>query len=132
VEHQRNFTQLHPHPLFQSALDELRLLESIAIGFSQTYYHWIHMRHHTGNSDRQNEQGDTIDWLSIYRRGKNDRPESAWGYTFLSFFRDSMGDVHKAFHEQIKAQQQVARVHTISTCHALGFLAKENQGMAAA
>src|SRR2546427_17810 len=71
------------------------LLESIAIGFSQTYYHWIHMRHHTGNSDRQDEQGDTIDWLSIYRHRKNGKPESVWGYTFLSFFRDNMGDVHK-------------------------------------
>ena len=210
------------------------LLESIAIGFSQTYYHWIHMRHHTGNSDRQNEQGDTIDWLSIYRHGKSGKPENVWGYTLLSFFRDDMSDVHKAiakhrpfdaqwgklelwvflalvvaafvydwqaalffvpfyyfgnclsslngyyehlnanpdvrmawgvssynkfynwlwfgngyhaehhyrprlhwtkyrqFHEQIKAEQKAARVHTISTCHALGFLAKENRGMAAA
>ena len=72
------------------------LLESLAIGFSQTYYHWVHMRHHTGNSDRQNAEGDTIDWLSIYRHGKNGNPENVWGYTFLSFFRDDMGDIHAA------------------------------------
>lgn len=72
------------------------LLESVTIGFSQTYYHWIHMRHHTGNSDRQDDKGDTVDWLSIYRHGKNGQPESVWGYTFLSFFRDDMGDIEKA------------------------------------
>ncbi len=71
------------------------LLESVAIGFSQTFYHWIHMRHHTGNSDRQDINGKTIDWLSIYRHGKNGQPESVWGYTFLSFFRDDMGDIPK-------------------------------------
>lgn len=72
------------------------LLESITIGFSQTYYHWIHMRHHVGNSDRRDGKGDTIDWLSIYRHGKNGRPESVWGYTLLSFFRDDMGDIYAA------------------------------------
>lgn len=70
------------------------LVESLAIGFSQTYYNWIHMRHHSGNSDRQDDKGDTVDWLSIYRHGKNGQPESVWGYTFMSFFRDDMGDVH--------------------------------------
>ena len=72
------------------------MLESLAIGFSQTYYHWVHMKHHTGNSDRQDASGTTIDWLSIYRHGKNGKPESVWGYTFLSFFRDDMGDIHAA------------------------------------
>ncbi len=72
------------------------LLESLAIGFSQTYYRWIHMRHHVGNSDRPDAEGETVDWLSIYRHGKNGEPESVWSYTFLSFFRDDMGDIHKA------------------------------------
>ena len=209
------------------------LLESITIGFSQTYYHWIHMRHHTGNSDRQNAQGETTDWLSIYRHGKNDEPESVWRYTFLSFFRDDIGKVHTAIaktrpfdanwgkfelwlfiglaivtlgynwravlflapfyylgnclsslngyyehlnanpdlpiawgvssynrfynwlwfangyhaehhyrprthwtqmrrlHEQINEEQKLARVHIITTCHALGFLAKENRALRA-
>jgi len=30
-------------------------------------YDAVHMQHHKGNSDRQDEKGDTIDWLSIYR-----------------------------------------------------------------
>lgn len=72
------------------------MLESLAIGFSQTYYHWVHMRHHTGNSDRRDAQGQTIDWLSIYRHGKDGKAENVWGYTFLSFFRDDMGDIHAA------------------------------------
>lgn len=72
------------------------LLESLAIGFSQTYYHWVHMRHHTGNSDRQDAEGNTIDWLSIYRHGRDGQPESVWGYTLLSFFRDDMGGLHNA------------------------------------
>ncbi len=210
------------------------LLESIAIGFSQTYYDWIHMRHHVGNSDRQDEHGETVDWISLYRHGKDGKPESVWGYTFLSVFRDNIGDVHKAiaksspfdarwarfelwtflalafaalvynwkallflvpfyylgnclsslngyyehfngnpdvplawgvssynnlynflwfgngyhaehhyrprmhwtnmrrFHEQIKEEQERAGVHSISTCHALGFLAKENREIAGA
>lgn len=205
------------------------LLESITIGFSQTYYHWIHMRHHSGNSDKPNEKGETIDWLSIYRHGNNGEPENVWSYTFLSFFRDDIGDIHRGvartrpfdakwgrfelyaffgvvglaliydwravlffvpfyyfgnclsslngyyehlhgdpeepiawgvsshnrfynwlwfgngyhaehhyrprthwtklryFHEQIADQQEEAGVHVISTCHALGFMAKENR-----
>lgn len=72
------------------------LLESLAIGFSQTYYNWVHMRHHSGNSDRQDEKGETVDWLSIYRHGKNGQPESVWSYTFLSFFRDDMSIIHQS------------------------------------
>lgn len=207
------------------------LLESVSIGFSQTFYHWIHMRHHTGNSDRKDANGDTIDWLSIYRHGKDGKPESVWSYTFLSFFRDDMPDIPrriaerrpfdakwgkfelacfitfalaaliynwkavlffapfyylgnclsslngyyehlgsnpdmpiawgvstynrfynwlwfgngyhaehhyrprchwtriKALHQQIKEEQTQAGVHVISTCHALGFMAKENKGL---
>ena len=213
------------------------LIESLAIGFSQTYYHWVHMRHHTGNSDRQDEKGDTIDLLSIYRYGKNGQPENVWRYTFLGFFRDDADNlcgIHdaiakrrpfdanwgkfelytfiftaicafiynwkailffapfyyfgnslsslngyyehfggnpenpiawgvssfnrfynwlwfgngyhaehhyrprchwtkiKALHEQLANEQKRKGVHVISTCHALGFLAKENQAKEAA
>jgi hypothetical protein len=31
-------------------------LRSITIGFSQTYYHWVHMRHHSRNSDKPDER----------------------------------------------------------------------------
>ncbi len=63
-------------------------LESITIGFSQQFYECVHQQHHKGNSDRRDEKGDTIDWLSIYRHGRDDDAENVWSYTFLSFFRD--------------------------------------------
>lgn len=67
--------------------------ESIACCFSQTYYDVVHMRHHKGNSDRKDENGETIEWLSIYRHGDDDEPENPWSYVFLSFFpRQSGGD----------------------------------------
>ena len=53
------------------------------------------MQHHKGNSDRQDENGDTIDWLSIYRHGHDGEAENPWGYVFLSFFRDDVGAIKK-------------------------------------
>lgn len=76
------------------------LLESVAIGFSQTFYTWVHLRHHEGNSDRPGPDGDTRDWLSIYRYGKDGRPENVWGYVFKSFFRDGGGSIYKALKER--------------------------------
>ncbi len=64
------------------------LLESITMGFSQTMYDYVHRQHHIGNNDRANENGETVDWISIYQHGKNGQPESALKYAFLSFFRD--------------------------------------------
>ncbi len=66
------------------------ILESLVCGFSQTFYECVHRRHHIGNSDRQDETGDTIDWLSIYRHGHDGHPENVWTYTFLSYFRDDI------------------------------------------
>ncbi len=63
--------------------------ESVACCFSQTYYDVVHLQHHKGNSDRKGEDGETIDWLSIYRHGHDDEPENPWSYVFLSFFRDN-------------------------------------------
>jgi fatty acid desaturase len=65
------------------------IVESVACCFSQTYYDVVHLQHHKGNSDRKNEAGDTIDWLSIYRHGHDDEAENPWSYVFLSFFRDN-------------------------------------------
>lgn len=64
------------------------LIESLSMVFSQTFYDNVHRRHHTGNSDRQDERGQTVDWLSIYRYGKNGEAENVWAYTFKSYFRD--------------------------------------------
>ncbi len=64
------------------------LLESVTMGFSQTMYDYVHRQHHIGNNDRLGAHGDTIDWISIYRHGRNGQPEHALKYAFLSFFRD--------------------------------------------
>lgn len=71
------------------------LLESVTIGFSQTYYTFVHLRHHEGNSDRPDANGATRDWLSIYRHGKDGRPENVWSYVFCGFFRDG-GSIYEA------------------------------------
>jgi fatty acid desaturase len=74
------------------------IVESLACGFSQTFYTCVHMKHHVGNSDLPDEKGETVDWLSIYRHGDSGLPENVWSYTFLSFFRDDP----KAIHQEIK------------------------------
>ncbi len=71
------------------------LLESVAVGFSQTYYRWVHLRHHEGNSDRPDANGKTRDPLSIYLHGKDGNPESVWSYVFLGPFRSD--DEESAF-----------------------------------
>ncbi|MDQ2867187.1 MAG: fatty acid desaturase [Verrucomicrobiota bacterium] len=65
------------------------VMESVACCFSQTYYDAVHTRHHKGNSDRQDDSGETIDWLSIYRHGHEGEAENPWAYVFLSVFRDN-------------------------------------------
>jgi fatty acid desaturase len=61
---------------------------SVTMGFSQQFYELVHNRHHQGNSDRPDETGNTVDWLSIYRHGHDGEAESAWTYTFFGYFRD--------------------------------------------
>jgi fatty acid desaturase len=74
------------------------LLESVTIGFSQTFYETVHRRHHMGNSDRPDEKGEVVDWLSIYRHGHDGEPENLFSYVFLSYFRDDP----KAIFREIK------------------------------
>src|SRR6266704_3183193 len=85
------------NPFFRSKiLNRLfGITQSIGCCFSQTYYDGVHMQHHKGNSDRQDENGDTIDWLSIYRHGHDGEAENPWRYVFLSFFRDDVGAIRK-------------------------------------
>ena len=65
------------------------LMQSLALGFSQVAYDAVHARHHRGNSDRPDDNGDTIDWVSIYRHSHDhDDAESVWAYTFFSYIRD--------------------------------------------
>src|SRR5213080_4781195 len=85
------------NPYFRSALLNrlFSILESITIGFSQVFYECIHMQHHKGNADRPDENGDTIDWISIYKHGHDGQPENPWSYVFLSFFRDDVGAIRQ-------------------------------------
>jgi len=78
------------NPFFRSNLlnRAFGIVESIACSFSQTYYDVVHMQHHKGNADRPNDQGETIDWISIYKHGHDGEAENPWSYVFLSFFRD--------------------------------------------
>ncbi len=71
------------------------LSNSVACCFSQTYYDVVHMQHHKGNSDRPAENGETIDWLSIYKHGHDGEAENPWAYVFLSFFRDSPAAIRR-------------------------------------
>jgi fatty acid desaturase len=93
------------NPFFRSPwLNRLfSLLESLTIGFSQTFYDCVHMRHHMGNSDRQDGYGKTRDWLSIYRYGRNGQPENVWKYTFLSFFRDDVAETYQEIYKHSPA-----------------------------
>src|SRR5881227_514783 len=78
------------NPFFRSELLNrlFGITQSIACCFSQTYYDAVHMQHHKGNSDRQDEKGDTVDWISIYKHGHHGEAEHPFKYTFFSFFRE--------------------------------------------
>ncbi len=80
------------------------VLNSIACCFSQTYYDVVHLQHHKGNSDRKDENGETIDWLSIYRHGHDDEPENVWRYVFLSFFRDNPAAIAREIRKRGRAE----------------------------
>ena len=69
------------------------VLLSVTLGFSQEMYRHIHLRHHSGNMDRQGPDGTTVDYLSFYRYGVNGQPENPWRYTFLSYLRDDPAEI---------------------------------------
>ncbi len=90
------------NPYFQSTLLNrlFSLVESLACGFSQTFYRTVHLHHHMGNADRPDHHGRTIDPLSIYKHGHHGLPESVWSYTFLSFFRDDPVAIYRAVRQK--------------------------------
>lgn len=100
------------NPYFRSPLANrlFSVMESVACCFSQLYYDVVHMRHHKGNSDRQDEHGDTVDWLSIYRHGHDGQPENPWSYTFLSFFRDNPAAIAKELSKRGAAEARWGKV----------------------
>jgi fatty acid desaturase len=78
------------NPFFRSkGLNRLfGITQSISCCFSQTMYDGVHMQHHKGNSDRQDGNGDTVDWLSIYRHGHDGEAETPWRYVSAQFARN--------------------------------------------
>ena len=86
------------------------VLESLCCLFSQSLYDYIHRRHHMGNSDKQDEKGDTLDWLSIYRHGHDGHAEGLLSYTFLSFFRDDPKAAYRGLKEHNPADARWAIV----------------------
>src|SRR4051794_33353883 len=71
------------------------IVQSIACSHSQTYYDAVHMQHHKGNADRPNDDGETIDWISIYKHGHDGEAENPWSYVFLSVFRDNPAAIRR-------------------------------------
>jgi len=53
------------------------------------------MQHHRGNADRPGENGETVDWISIYKHGHEGEAEHPLKYTFLSFFREDPKTVYR-------------------------------------
>ncbi len=86
------------NPYFKSPLLNrlFSVLESLDCGFSQIFYDCVHRRHHMGNSDRPDADGETIDWISIYQHGHDGEPENIWTYTFLGYFRE---DVRRTYRD---------------------------------
>jgi fatty acid desaturase len=78
------------NPFFRSErLNRLMsLVITLALVSPQTMYRYIHLKHHAGNADRPDENGETIDPLSIYQHGWDGKPEPMLSYVFLQFFRD--------------------------------------------
>jgi fatty acid desaturase len=71
------------------------LILSLTMVFSQTFYEITHNRHHTGNSDRPDQHGHTYDWISIYKHGKEGRPEGVWSYCLKGYFRDNIPEIYR-------------------------------------
>jgi fatty acid desaturase len=96
------------NPYFKSAALNrgFSLLESAVCGFSQVFYECVHRRHHMGNSDRPDEHGKTIDWISIYTHGHDGHAENIWTYTFLGYFRE---DVRRTYETIRKNSASEAR-----------------------
>ena len=92
--------------------------------FSQTFYDNVHRRHHSGNSDRKDVNGDTVDWLSIYRHGENGEAENVWVYTLKSYFRDDPAQIFHEIHRRspFLAWFGVFEIVTVITVVILGII----------
>lgn len=78
---------LHHHYFTAPVLNRLfSMTQTVVLGTPQLLIEEVHLRHHRGNSDRRVD-GTTVDWLSIYRHGRDGEPENPWTYVFSGFFR---------------------------------------------
>lgn len=109
------------NPYFKSDLLNrcFSLMESVTMVFSQTFYDAVHKRHHSGNSDLPDAEGNTVDWLSIYRYGQHGQAENVWAYTFKSYFRD---DPAVIFHEIARRNQALAWFGVFEIVVAVGMV----------
>lgn len=62
-------------------------VNTLGLGLPQEAYRVMHHRHHAYNNDLPDENGQTRDWYSMYRAGKDGQPEPLPKYAFLSHFR---------------------------------------------
>jgi fatty acid desaturase len=100
------------------------VLESITIGFSQTFYDTVHRRHHMGNSDRPDEHGKVVDWLSIYRHGHDGEAENIFSYVFLSYFRDDPKEIYREIKKRspFDAKFGIFEIACFVALYVLGFV----------
>lgn len=113
------------NPYFKSTLLNklFSILESITIGFSQTFYDTVHRRHHMGNSDRPDDTGEVIDWLSIYRHGHDGEAEGMFSYVFLTYFRDDPKKIYAEIKKRspFEARFGVFEIACMVAFYAFGF-----------
>lgn len=116
---------IHNRYFNSAALNRLfSILESVDCLFSQVMYDYVHRRHHMGNADKPDDNGQTIDWLSIYAHGHDGHAENAWAYSLKQFFRD---DPKRTYREIKKLNPREAKwglveVAITAVCMIGGFL----------
>jgi fatty acid desaturase len=71
------------------------VLETVAIGLPQVFYHHYHLNHHWGDNDKKGADGTTKDWSSIYRHSRDNKAEGFWSYVVLGFWRVEMGPLFR-------------------------------------
>jgi len=113
------------NPYFSSGLLNhlFSMLLSLTLGFSQTMYHYVHNRHHSGNMDRPDADGNTIDFISIYRYGRDGRPENAFRYFLMSYFRDDPVAIYKAIRSRQPDEARWAIAELVAVVALYGSLA---------
>ena len=113
------------NPYFSSDLLNhlFSLLLSVTLGFSQVMYHLVHNRHHSGNMDRPDANGNTIDYISIYKYGHDGQPENAFKYFLMSYFRDDPFAIYKAIKSRQPAEARWAIAELVSVFAFYGALA---------